>query len=97
MLAECVQRQLNWGVRKQGKIWVNADGSRVSPSDYIALLEQGGFSDAAQADLMKAASGRIQAAIVRGQTHFDQMEQSHQYMLAGVLAAILYHRASESD
>ncbi len=97
VLAECVQSQLNWGVRKQGNIWINPDGSRLSPSDYIALLEQGGFNDAAQADLVKAASGRIQAAIVRGQTHFDQMEQSHQYMLAGVLAAILYHRSSESD
>lgn len=93
VLGEYVQRKLNWGVRKHGRTWVNADGSRLGVDDYVALLEQGGFDDAGQAGLVKAAAGRIQAAIRRGQTRFDQMERGHQYMLAGVLAVILYHRA----
>ncbi len=95
VLGEYVQRRLNWGVKQFGRSWVGSDGSRLKPNDYIVLLQQGAFDDEEQADLVRAAAGRIQAAIVRGQTHFDQMEESHQYMLAGVLASILYHRAFE--
>ena len=90
-LGEHVQKSLNWGIRKHGKTWVNADGSRLNPSDYLATLEQGGFKLSGVADLLEAASGRIHAAIARGQTHFGDMERSHRVVLAGVLTAILYH------
>lgn len=52
-----------------------SDGSRLQPLDYIVMLEKGGFDDVGQKRLVKAAAGRIQAAIVQGQTHFDQMEE----------------------
>jgi len=42
--------------------------------------------------MVLAAAGRVHAAIQNGQMHFDEMERSHQVILAGVLAAILYHR-----
>lgn len=87
-----VQQRLKWDIKKAGFSWVRADGSRLQPLDYIVMLEQGGFDDLGQAGLVKAAAGRIQAAINRGQNHFDEMEDSHMYMLAGVLSAILYHR-----
>jgi hypothetical protein len=91
-LGEYVQSSLNWNIRKKGGTWVNADGRRLHPSDYLALLEQGAFKKDSDADLVEAAAGRMQAAITRGQTHFDEMERSHQVIFAGVLAAILYHR-----
>jgi hypothetical protein len=46
---------------------------------------------------VQAAAGRIHAAIDRGQLHFDDMEWSHQVILAGVLAAILYHREPQES
>lgn len=95
VLGEYVQRKLNWGVKKAGRSWIASDGRRLCPTTMSSFLQQGAFDDDGQVNLVRAAAGRIQAAIVRGQTHFDQMEQSHQYLLAGVLASILYHRASE--
>ena len=75
--------------------WDSAhDGSVLCPDDYIALLEQGSFDDVEQKNLVLAAAGRIHAAMHLNQLHFDDLEQSHQYLLAGVLAAILYHRGS---
>ncbi len=91
-LGEHVQKHLNWKIRKPGSTWVNQDGSRLHHSDYLALLEQGGFDIHGVRNLVLAASGRVHAAIQRGQMHFDDMERSHQVVLAGVLAAILYHR-----
>ena len=44
---------------------------------------------------MLAAAGRIRAAVIRGQTHFDQMEESHRRMLAALLLVILYHRTPD--
>lgn len=93
-LGEYVKNKLNWGIRKRGIKWVSGDGSVLGPGDYLALLEQGGFGEAGEQNLVLAAAGRIKAAIDRGQKHFDQMERSHQYILAGVLAAVLYHRGS---
>lgn len=92
-LGEYVKTRLNWGIRKVGSRWVGKDGKPLDPDGYIVMLEQGAFEDRDERDLVAAAAGRIQAAIVRGQTHFDQMERSHQYLLAGVLAAVLYHRS----
>ena len=83
-LAEHVISDLGWKVRKINGRWVG--------EDYEAILEQGSFSDIQQKNLVLAAAGRIRAAIVRGQLHFDDMEQGHQKILAGVLSCILYHR-----
>jgi len=83
-LAEYVQRTLNWGIEKVGNRWIN--------EDYHGILEQGGFGDRDEENLVKAAAGRIHLAKKKGQNHFDEMEEGHQKMLAYVLAIILYHR-----
>ena len=83
-LAEYVRSNLNWNIRKVGGRWVG--------EDYDAIIEQGGFDDIAEENLILAAAGRIRAAINRNQLYFDNMEQSHQKMLADLLAIILYHR-----
>ena len=56
------------------------------------MLEQGGFNDIDEKNLVLSACGRVKAAIDRGQLHFDDMEKFHRKMLADVLAIILYHR-----
>jgi len=43
-LGEYVQRHLNWNIKKSGRVWINQDGSRLHPSDYLSLLEQGAFN-----------------------------------------------------
>jgi len=83
-LAEHVISDLGWNVRKINGRWVG--------EDYVAILEQGSFSDRQQKDLVLAAAGRTRAAIIRSQFRFDDMEEGHQKMLAGVLSCILYHR-----
>lgn len=84
-LAEYVAKTLNWQIRKVGRRWVGAN--------YEHILEQGGFHDLDERNLVLAAAGRIAAAKRFGQDHFDHMEESHQRMLAAVIAVILYHRA----
>lgn len=84
-LAEQVQGRLGWNLKKVGRRWVC--------EDYPVVLQQGSFNDVDQRELMLAAAGRIKAAMTRGQMHFDEMERSHQRMLADVLAIVLYHRA----
>lgn len=96
-LAEYVKANLNWKIRKQDNMWVNSDGTRLHRSSYLSLLEQGGFKRNGDADLVEAAAGRINAAISRKQNHFDDMEPSHQVILAGVLSIILYHRADHEE
>jgi hypothetical protein len=83
-LAESVLKHLKWPIRKEGNRWVGAD--------YSSIIEQGGFHDLNEHDLVLAVAGRIRAAIDRGQTCFDDMEESHRRMLAAVLSVILYHR-----
>jgi hypothetical protein len=90
-LAEHVQTSLNWKMSKHRGIWRNAAGHRLAPNDYLVTLEQGGFKIDGIEDLIAAASGRVHAALQYGQRHFDDMERGHQVILAGVLAAILYH------
>ncbi|TGV05835.1 hypothetical protein E4695_15105 [Alcaligenaceae bacterium 429] len=85
-LAEQVQGRPGWDLCKVGTRWIGGD--------YPIILEQGSFNDNAQHNLMLAAAGRIKAAIDRGQMHFDEMEKSHQKILADVLAIILYHRTN---
>jgi len=87
-LAYYVIKKLKWPIKKVGGRWVG--------EDYEIILEQGGFDDCGQKDLVLAAAGRIRAAVIHGQTHFDEMEQSHQHMLAAVISIILYHRTDLS-
>ena len=88
-LAEYVIKNLKWPIRKEGDRWVGPD--------YKSIIEQGGFDDLDQLDLVSAAAGRIRAAIDRGQKHFDDMEESHRRMLGAVLSIILYHRTPPND
>lgn len=83
-LAEYVKQSLNWNIYKQGERWVG--------DDYDVILEQGGFKDINEQNLVQAATGRIKAALDRGQNHFDDMEESHKRMLAAVMTIIIYHR-----
>lgn len=86
VLAEYVIAKLKWPIRKEKARWVGVD--------YESILEQGGFNDVDQGDLLTAATGRIYAAFKFGQTHYDDMESSHRRMLGAVLSIILYHRFS---
>lgn len=83
-LAEYVVEHLKWPIKKVKNRWEGMD--------YERILEQGGFHDSNERNLVLAAAGRIRAAVVRGQRHFDEMEESHQHMLAAVVTVILYHR-----
>jgi hypothetical protein len=83
-LAEYVAEKLNWQIKKIGQRWTEAD--------YKSILEQGGFGDIDEQNLVLAASGRIHAAIKFGQSHFDKMEDGHMNILANILSIILYHR-----
>ncbi len=96
-LGERVRAWAGSRIQKLGRQWVGEDGSRLTPDTYLWLLEQGGFGKQGWGDLILAAAGRIQAAIDRGQSHYDEMEESHRYMLAGVLANILYHEGSYEE
>ncbi len=88
-LAEYVQQTLNWKIYKVGGRWVG--------EDYDAILEQGGFGDINEQNLVQAATGRIKAAIDMRQIHFDDMEDSHKRMLAAVMTIIIYHRQFDVD
>lgn len=83
-LAEYVKKHLNWSINKVSNRWKG--------EDYEMILEQGGFHDINETELVQAATGRIQTALDLGQLHFDEMEDSHRKILAGVLCIILYHR-----
>jgi hypothetical protein len=48
-LAEYVLKHLKWPIRKEGKRWVGAD--------YGSIIEQGGFHDLDEHDLVLAAAG----------------------------------------
>jgi len=87
-LAEYVIAKLGWNIRKENGRWVGME--------YEFILQQGGFSDLNQAELIMAAAGRIHAAKNWEQYHFDEMEDSHQRILAFVLTTILYHRWSQN-
>ena len=89
VLAQYVIEKLNWDIKKVGNRWIGGD--------YQSILEQGGFNDLEERNLVQAATGRVVAAIDHGQLHFDEMEEGHQKILAGVMAIILYHRDNLSS
>ena len=83
----------NYLASKPGSTIVKKDG-RWTGGDYGWILEQGGFDDIDQSELLTSAIGRVAAAIDRGQTTYDAMEQGHRRMLGDVLTIILYHRSN---
>jgi len=83
-LAEFCKTTLRWDIKKNGNHWVG--------HDYAFILEQGAFHDVNERNLLLAVSGRVKAALDRGQMHFDDMEVSHRKMLADVIAIFLFHR-----
>lgn len=87
-LANYVVSHLKLNIKKAGNRWIG--------QDYNVIIEQGGFNDINKKNLILAAAGRIQAAIIRNQLSFDDMEPSHQKVLANALACILYHRTDEA-
>jgi hypothetical protein len=84
-LAEYVQETLNWPIRKEGSRWIGAC--------YFSILEQGGFHDVNEIELVLACAGRIRAARRHNCYHFDDMDKLHQTMLSTVISVILYHRS----
>jgi len=88
-LAEHVIEHLKWPITKAGNRWIGGD--------YVSIIEQGGFHDLNEMDLIVAVAGRIQAAIDRGQLHYDDMEEGHRIMLGAVLSIILYHRTPPNN
>jgi hypothetical protein len=83
-LAEYVIGHLHWPIYKVGNRWEGMD--------YELILEQGAYEDLNEQNLILAAAGRIRAAKIRNQKHFDSMEPSHRKMLGAVLSIVLYHR-----
>ncbi len=69
---------------KEGNLW-KGEG-------YKTILEQGGFEDYQQADMVQAAAGRVKAALDRSQYNIDSMEKGHRQILCDIIANILYHR-----
>jgi hypothetical protein len=57
-LAEYLRDNSLWNIRKVNGRWIGAP--------YERILEQGGFGDLGQKELVLAAAGRIKAAIDRG-------------------------------
>lgn len=84
-LAEYCKDSLNWPIYKVGKFWRGME--------YVCILEQGSFNDENQINLLLSIAGRLRAAINRNQLNFDDIEKSHQKILADVIAIILYHRS----
>jgi hypothetical protein len=84
VFAERVLMQLKWPIQKKGARWIGAD--------YPSILEQGAFDDLDQQSLIAAATGRVHAALDRGQKELDDMEDRHLHMLAALLSIIIYHR-----
>jgi len=88
-LAEHVVRELRWPIQKKGTFWVG--------EDYDCILEQGGFGDLNQSNLISASSGRVHAAFKHGQTHIDDMEECHRNMLTALMTITIYHRSIDGS
>lgn len=83
-LAERVVTDLKWPIQKKAGRWIG--------EDYQCILEQGAFRDVGQRELIAAAAGRVHRALDFGQTHFDDMDDGHMAMLAGLMTTCIYHR-----
>ena len=85
-LAEYVQDKFNSEIKKVGNRWVG--------QDYRIILQNAGFYDLNEENLVQSAKGRVIAAQRFNQNHYDKMEQGHRKMLAVILTLIIYHRES---
>ncbi|HDM8204515.1 TPA: hypothetical protein P0E29_005054 [Vibrio harveyi] len=83
-VAQFYQESSDIHIQKNGRFWAG--------EDYRSILEQGGFNDFEQKDLVLSAAGRVKAALDRSQYHIDNMEKGHQVVLCMILSNILYHR-----
>ena len=83
-LAKRVITDLKWPIQKKRGRWQGAD--------YQSILEQGAFRDLGQRELAAAAAGRVHMAFDYGQTHFDEMDDGHMCMLAGLMTIMIYPR-----
>ncbi|OCH16908.1 hypothetical protein [Aliivibrio logei] len=84
LLAEYVKNKFNSEIVKVGNRWEG--------QSYQIILQDAGFFDIDERNLVQSAKGRIMAAIKFGQTSYDDMELGHRKMLAVILTLILYHR-----
>ncbi len=84
-LAEYVRDKFNNEIKKLGNRWVG--------QDYQIILQDAGFFDIDEQNLVQSAKGRIITAKNYDQNHYDEMEDGHRKMLAVILTLILYHRS----
>ena len=84
-LAIYVQEKFAGEIKKIGNRWVGME--------YEIILQDGGFYDFNEENLIQSAKGRIIAANKFNQVHYDDMENGHRKLLALVLSLILYHRS----
>lgn len=87
-LVEYVRDRFDEEIKKVGSRWVGRD--------YQIILQDAGFFDFNEENLVQSAKGRIIAAQKFGQSHYDEMEQGHRKMLGVILALILYHREARA-
>lgn len=87
-LAEYVRDKFDSEIRKVGNRWVGRE--------YQIILQDAGFFDINEENLVQSAKGRIIAAQNFNQNHYDEMETGHRKMLAVILTLILYHRADNA-
>ena len=85
MLSIYVQEKFNKEIKKVGKRWIGGP--------YKIILQDGGLFDIDEKNLVQSAKGRIIAAKIHNQNHYDDMELGHRKMLAVILTLILYHRS----
>lgn len=83
-LARYVQEKFDKEIKTVGNRWIG--------QDYRIILQDAGFFDIDERNLVQSAKGRIVAAINFGQEQYDDMELGHRKMLAVILTLILYHR-----
>ncbi|RWO89819.1 hypothetical protein [Mesorhizobium sp.] len=88
-LAQRVIAELRWPIQRRAGRWEGAD--------YQMILEQGAFCDIGQRELATAAAGRVHMALDFGQWHFDEMDDGHMTMLAGLMTIMIYHRYSDGS
>jgi hypothetical protein len=88
-LASYVQDKLDKEIEKIGNRWIGME--------YQIILQDGGFFDFNEENLVQSAKGRIIAANNYDQFHYDDMENGHRKLLALVLSLILYHRSFNSN
>lgn len=91
-LCNNVVKNLKWVIRKKNKHWQEKRGAEWLRPVYESILEQGGFSDEDQSNLIYALADRIQAAFKYRQKNFDETEIYHRKIIGAIVAIIIYHK-----